>query len=181
MKEAYGGILNIVFVVIFLVIIEGILALVVSYTKAFKMKNSVISVIEEYEGSGCAPEASLFASYNTDSSCRRKIAEKANQINYAPPALHCPDTLRGDDGQSCQWHLASYNGKDLYCYCVMETSKDVKRKAALDGQTKTIRVQGYVYHVLTQVDLTFPLVSQITGQEFFSVSGYTKFIQKPNQ
>ena len=50
MKEAYGGIFNIVFIVIFLVIAIGVLGLTFSYTKAFKMKNAVVGAMEEYEG-----------------------------------------------------------------------------------------------------------------------------------
>ena len=59
MKDAFGGIVNIVLVAIFLVIISGILGLVVNYTKAFRMKNVVISTIEQYEGaSGCFGKSS---------------------------------------------------------------------------------------------------------------------------
>ena len=53
MRDGFGGILNIVFIVIFLLIVEGVLGLVVNYTKAFKMKNNVISMIEQYEAAGC--------------------------------------------------------------------------------------------------------------------------------
>ena len=42
MKDAYGGILNLVFVVVFLLIVIAVLGLVVSYTKAFRMKNARI-------------------------------------------------------------------------------------------------------------------------------------------
>ena len=48
MQEAFGGILNIFLILIFLVIVEGILAFTVSYTKAFRMKNYVIATIEQY-------------------------------------------------------------------------------------------------------------------------------------
>ena len=53
MKEAFSGIYSIAFIVVFLVIVIGILGLVVSYTKAFKMKNIIISTIEKYEGACC--------------------------------------------------------------------------------------------------------------------------------
>ena len=46
MKDAFGGILNLVLIVVFLLLIEGILGLVVNYSKAFRMKNTVISAIE---------------------------------------------------------------------------------------------------------------------------------------
>ena len=52
MRDAYGGIMNIVLLVTFFLIVEGVLGLIVGYTKAFKMKNIVISTVEEYEASG---------------------------------------------------------------------------------------------------------------------------------
>ena len=58
MKEAFGGIINIVFVSVFLLIIIGTLGLVVSYTKAFKAKNIIISTIEQYDGYGCMNRSS---------------------------------------------------------------------------------------------------------------------------
>ena len=82
MKEAFGGIFNIMFIVIFLVIMIGVLGLVFSYTKAFQMKNAIISVIEEYEGSGCYPEALSGASHDT--ACRNKIKDKARGLAYNP-------------------------------------------------------------------------------------------------
>lgn len=84
MRDAFGGLLSIIIIAIFLVIVEGILGLVVNYTKAFRMKNAVISNIERYEGLGC------FAS--GDSDCRIKIQESAKSIGYAPlHELHCPN------------------------------------------------------------------------------------------
>lgn len=83
MKDAFGGILNIVFVVIFLVIVSGILGLIVNYTKAFRMKNIVISAIENFDGaSGCFDASS-------DSDCKEKIIEGANKIGYHPVNINC--------------------------------------------------------------------------------------------
>ena len=48
MKEAFGGIYTIIFIVIFLVIVIGVLGFVVSYTKAFRMKSDIIYTIERY-------------------------------------------------------------------------------------------------------------------------------------
>ena len=77
MKDAFGGLLNIVIIAIFLVIVEGVLGLVVNYSKAFRMKNAAISTIERYEGLGC------FTSSGSD--CRDKIVSQARSIGYAPP------------------------------------------------------------------------------------------------
>lgn len=73
MKEAYGGILNIFFIAVFLVIISSILAFIVTYTKAFRMKNAIISTVEQYEGSGCMEKGT---------SCYNRIVSKAREIHY---------------------------------------------------------------------------------------------------
>ncbi len=49
MRDAYGGIVNITFIAVFMLIISGYLAFSVSYNKAFKVKNKIISVLEQYE------------------------------------------------------------------------------------------------------------------------------------
>ncbi len=100
MQDAFGGILNIIFIAVFLVIVEGILGLVVNYSKAFRMKNFVISNIERYDGYGCFQDR---ASGNTD--CRNKIEEGAKSIGYSPTTL-----LRCDTGD------LYVNSDSLFCY-----------------------------------------------------------------
>lgn len=85
MKEAYGGIMNIVFIAVFLLIAIGVLGFVVSYTQAFKMKNIVISTIESYEGAGCVE-----SSFSETSDCVMAIKESAKKISYSPTNLNCP-------------------------------------------------------------------------------------------
>lgn len=82
MKDAFGGIFNIFFIAIFLVIVSGVLGFIVGYSRAFKMKNNVISVIEQYEGAKCS---------DTASACFQKIVEGANSIGYSSmSSLNCP-------------------------------------------------------------------------------------------
>ena len=163
MKESYGGILNIVFIVFFLVLIEGIFGFIVSYTKAFKMKNSIISVIEKYEGSGCALE--IRSSSVGESACRTEIVNEANKLSYSPPSIKCPNGTT----------LAKYRGKALYCYSISE--KTLERKLS---NGRKVKKTGDVYKVITQVDISIPLINQIMGLRFFSVSGDTKIIQRPD-
>ena len=42
MRDAFGGIVNIAIIVVFMTIVSGYLAFNVSYTKAFKVKNYFI-------------------------------------------------------------------------------------------------------------------------------------------
>lgn len=103
MQEAFGGILNIFLIAIFLAIVEAVLAFAVSYTKAFRMKNYVISVVEQYEGAGCLPSDKGAAT-----GCRQKIQRNADGLHYSPANLQC--------------HNNSSNVDSLYC--ISEISRD---------------------------------------------------------
>lgn len=50
MRDAIGGTMSITIIIVFLVLINGYLAFSVNYTKAFRVKNRVISTIEQNEG-----------------------------------------------------------------------------------------------------------------------------------
>ncbi len=148
MKDAFGGIVNFVFLAVFLLIVIGVLSLVVSYTKAFRMKDAIISVIEEYEGTGCYPESPLSPSSTTSqSACRMKIKEKAKSLTYNPPALQC----NGAD---------VYEAEGLYCYSIEKKSN-----------------RTAVITVITQVDMSFPIVEKIMGFRFFQVAGDTRTLK----
>jgi hypothetical protein len=145
MKDAFGGIVNFVFLAVFLLVVIGLLGLVVSYTKAFRMKDAIISVIEEYEGTGCYPESPLSPSgTTTHSACREKIRQKAASLAYNPPALSCTGTN-------------VYMADGLYCYTIEKKASDAA-----------------VISVITQVDMSFPIIEKIMGFRFFQVKGDTR-------
>lgn len=157
MRDAFSGIVNIVFVVLILVIIEGILGLIVCYTKAFKMKNAVIANIERYEGSGCD------GSLGTETACIKEIVESAKRLGYSPTSNNSCDGMES----------VSVNGKTLYCFKKETLPKEIKHS----GYTVTKTYDTYI--VMTQVDITFPIIDKIMGMKFFQVSGSTKPIQRP--
>lgn len=117
MQDAFGGIVNIFLILIFLIIVEGVLAFAVSYTKAFKMKNYVISTIEQYEASGCFS--------NDDTACMKKIKDGASTLAYKPTVLQCHNGLESVnnlfcadvDGDSCA--KAGENSKTNRCYRIV--------------------------------------------------------------
>ena len=84
MQDAFGGILSIVLIALFLIIVEGVLGFTVNYTKAFKMKNIVISAIEEYEDATCVDPT------KPNTQCRKKILNGAKSIGYSPSKISCP-------------------------------------------------------------------------------------------
>ncbi len=115
MKDAFGGILNIVLIALFLVIIEGILGLVVNYTKAFKMKNIAIAAYEKYEGAG---------ECKRDTACFDDIKKEAQKIGYHPPHdITCSRDYTPVENYFCYQKKDSYSGKN-FIYSV-ETQVDI--------------------------------------------------------
>ena len=150
MKEAFGGIVNLVFIVVFLLVVMGLLGLVVSYSKAFKMKNIIISTIEEYDGYGCGTKSGIT---KEDSACLTKIKNEASNLGYNPVVNRC----------------SSSDYKDafgLYCYSVTNP-KD---------STGTSETKNEIYHIELNVDVNFPLVSDILGMSVFKINGDTRII-----
>lgn len=147
MKEAFGGVFSLMLVAVFLVLAIGLLGFVVSYTKAFKMKNAIISTIEEYEGAGCYPEGLKTGVAFENSACQKKIYEEAQNLNYNPPAVTCPAGFES-------------GARDLYCYKISNESS---------GKV--------IFTVITRVDVGFALMKNIFGWSIFQVGGDTKAIK----
>ena len=109
MQEAFGGVLNIFLIAIFLAIVEAVLAFAVCYTKAFRMKNYVISAVEQYEGIGCM-NGGLTGGMTA---CRQRIQDYANGLKYAPVNLQCHNDSARVDG----------------LYCISEIERDSSRNS----------------------------------------------------
>lgn len=94
MRDAIGGSVVLTIIVVFIVIVSAYLAFNVNYTKAFRMKNKIISVYEEYNG-------------ECDDKCKIKIESYAKSLGYNPD-LNCGN---------------NYNKvKGLYCYKEVKVS-----------------------------------------------------------
>jgi len=91
MRDAMGGTVALVIIVVFIVFALGYMAFNVNYTKAFRMKNKIISVYENNNG-------------DCGSACQREITEYARTIGYS---LGSDINCSGYDG-------TGVNG--LYCY-----------------------------------------------------------------
>jgi hypothetical protein len=90
MRDSLGGVVNIVIIVVFIVIALGYLAFNVNYTKAFRMKNKIISVYEDYNGKCTAY-----------SECKSEIKEYASSIGYKPANLTCESGYTKVDSLYC--------------------------------------------------------------------------------
>jgi len=148
MKDAFGGILNLAFLAVFLLLVMGILGLIVNYTKAFRMKNFTIDYIERYEGS-CRK--------GTDA-CIRAIEEKAQSISYSPTIKNCPSGFTNMDGYFCM------------------------KAEAVKGYSKEAYTVGKpcVFTVITQSDVSLPIIETVLSFRIFQVTGNTEVIEIPN-
>lgn len=109
MRDAFGGLMNMVIIIVFLVIVSGYLAFNVNYTKAFRVKNKIITTIEQYEGN-CSNEASA---------CNQEILSYMKQIGYnAQNSLNIT-------GYDCK------NG-----YCILRIDADSSTGAVSDTEKK---------------------------------------------
>jgi len=84
MREAIGGSVILNIALVFIVLINGYLAVSVQYTKAFRVKNQIVSYIEQYEG---------FSDLAED-----RIADYIGRVMYDPGiAVTCPP-VAGEGG-----------------------------------------------------------------------------------
>lgn len=81
MREGIGSVFLYNLIIIFIVLIFAFLAATLSYYKAFKVNNRIISIIEKYEG------------YNAKA--RTNIFDTLYTIGYSPIKVTCPSTKNG--------------------------------------------------------------------------------------
>lgn len=102
MRDAMGGTVVVVIIVVFIVLVSGYLAFNVNYTKAFRMKNKIISYYDDYNGN-C----------DTSSACRQKIHKYANDIGYKSSGITCPTGYSLRDNLYCSQEVrVSEKGRD---------------------------------------------------------------------
>lgn len=109
MRDAFGGLMNIIIIVVFLVIVSGYLAFNVTYTKAFRVKNKIITTIEQYEGN-CG---------NESSACDKEILSYMKELGYSP------ETTLNIEGYECK------NG-----YCIKRIEPERSVNAVNDQEQK---------------------------------------------
>lgn len=151
MRDAFGGIVNISVIVVFLVFVSAYLAFNVTYTKAFRLKNKIISTIEQYEGNCDAK----------NDQCRIIIDEYAKSIGYVGGEL-------SNVGTDVCNEIANTDGYYI------EQCPATNEKGINDNNK-------YYYKVVTAIKIEIPIINNIMeGLDVFRVSGNTKLIRDTN-
>lgn len=152
MNEGVGSTSIIVIIMVFIAFVSAYMAYNVNYTKAFRMKNKIISLYEEYDG-------------HCESECHNKIQEYAKQIGYSSATLNCEDSFFRPSGSDSQTFLDSG-----YCeYRVIE-----EKSGYADVYEDNNSVPGYYYRILTRIDIRIPIVQNAMNLKALNVTGDTK-------
>lgn len=150
MRESIGGTWIFSLVIIFIVLFSGYLAVSVNYSKAFKVKNGIVAIIEENEGlnSDAQEEISTYLNgmgYYVYGTCQRSNEASEDEKGYEPK-----------DAQS---------GK--YKYCIKITKPE--------GNNQVIPKAYYTVKVFFRLDL--PILGDLFT---FPISGETKAVYFAN-
>lgn len=162
MNEGVGSTTVIVIIMVFIAIVSAYMAYNVNYTKAFRMKNKIISLYEEYDGQ-C-----LNTTVNGETeSCQEKIRAYARQIGYTSATLNCDtnplrpthdlmNSPRKYDVGYCEYKIRGVNARDGDSTVVDE------------GQST------YYYRILTRIDIRIPIIQNVLQLRILNITGDTK-------
>lgn len=115
MRESIGATWILQLVIIFMLIFVAFLALSVNYTKAFRMKNEVVSIIEKYEGVSSESNGSIeiinnylrYYNYQTMGSCEENYygvdnlnSTVINPVNKGSKYYYC---IKKNDSSSSSY------------------------------------------------------------------------------
>lgn len=167
MNEGVGSTPIIVIIVVFIAIVSGYMAYNVNYTKAFRMKNKIISVYEHYDGV-------------CDSSCRKEIDDYADEIGYHVDAgfneTDCDKSFFKPEGSyvRVQYHKIGKRGQGGFCEYKVKVPKvadDTNLDVIDDTRDK------YYYRIITRIDINIPIITNVFDLRFLNVTGDTKALE----
>ena len=156
MRDAMGGTIVLVIIVVFIVFALAYMAFNVNYTKAFRMKDKIISVYDDFNGD-CSSD-----------DCKKIITDYARKIGYTTDGnLRCPAGYERING----------------IYCIREQIIDTNKSSSSisyiknSGQTgisvSDIKTKHY-FNIITKINLHIPVVNNILDLSFFYIYGDTK-------
>lgn len=157
MRDALGGAVNVFIIVVFIVFAFGYMAYNVNYTKAFRMKDKIISIYEKYTG-------------NCNSNCQAEIKEYADSIGYRTDSLGCSNS----------------DPNKLYCVTPVRANKtdanaidDVNTRCYYHIVTR-INISLPIIQNLMSMEGNNPNSNGKKGLSVFYVTGDTKTMELPS-
>lgn len=128
MREAIGGTWLTQLIIVFMLVFVAFLALTLNYTKAFKMKNEVLTIIEKYEGLTTGDKGSI------------AIINNYLQSNGYSATKACPKGSYGVENLNRSTIEKVTNNKKYY-YCVSKVKQPLKN----NDQNVYYRINTFFY------------------------------------
>lgn len=165
MNEGVGSTTIIVIIIAFITIVSAYMAYNVNYTKAFRMKNKIISLYEEYDGE-C-----LTQTVNGETeSCQQKIRNYANQIGYTSAALNC-DTNPLRPTHDLMGNPQKYD----VGYCAYKI-REINARSS-DSTVVDEGKEMYYYRIITRIDIQVPIIQNVLQLRILNITGDTKLFE----
>ncbi len=161
MRDAIGGVFTLQIILVFVILINGYMAYSVNYTRAFRVKNAIINIIEENEG------------FTSGGNAADEIETLVKNAGYGLSSVQ-------------QAAIANQSiGSNTYCsskqgYCVTCTANSGVNNKDLNSDTD---YRGVYYTVTTYVNMDIPILNRIfTGlPNILSVRGDTKTVYRMSE
>lgn len=152
MREAIGGTWLTQLVIIFMLIFVAFLALSLNYTKAFKVKNELLTIIEKYEGATDTSNGSIAVINGYLKANNYGTVKGCPTGGYGVPSLDTPTIKKAEKGQK-------------YYYCISKVKSPTKNNPN---------------KVFYKLNIFFYFNLPVIGDIFkFDVSGTTNDIARP--
>ena len=160
MRDAIGGVFTLQIILVFVLLINGYMAYSVNYTRAFRVKNEIINIIEQKEG---------FT--EGEKGAKGEITALVKRAGYGLSAVQqqAVRSKNNVDGWYC-------NGSEGYCVKCTDNTGNNK----LNSDDASYR--GVYYSVKTYVNMDIPILNRIfTGlPDMLSANGDTKTVYAKN-
>lgn len=108
MREAIGGYFSLTILFFFVLLVSGFISLSINYTKAYRVKNNVLTYLEKYEGNPNNEELLDYTS-NYIQSVGYKVSN--DSINAAENDGYTCSTYQGEEQGWCYKKNASSGGR----------------------------------------------------------------------
>ncbi len=152
MNDGIGSAVTLTIIVAFIIVVSTYMAFNVNYTKAFRVKNKIVDSYNKY---GIACRNAL----DSSNPCNKEIEDYARSLGYEPHNVECPELSATDP----------YPVKTKY-YCASSHKKPRDPDSVDDGDY-------YYFSITTTIDIDIPIVKNIFGLRFLTITGDTKTIK----
>lgn len=154
MRESIGGSWLLTIVIVFIVLFTSFLALSINYSKAFKVKNGIVNIVEKNEG--------------VSNEAKSEIKKYLNTVGYIVYST-CPSYTDVSNLESARGFERSSSSPNKYKYCIARVIDD----------SGNITKNYYKVTVFFRVDLpifgdifTFPITGETKPVYFANDDGY---------